>query len=551
MTAAWPVRWTAVAAGCWAAALWPCVAFPAPDAGAGSGAEFIYYTRLHDTLIGLGRRLLVEPRRWPALQSLNRIANPRRIPQGSALRIPYDWLKTSAETATVAGVGGSVSRAGAAVTVGESLAQGSVIETGADGSVTIDLADGSVVTLQKSSTLKLDQMIRIDGVDAAHSTQLKLDAGRIDATVKPHRDVGRFEIITPVAVSAVRGTGFRDGYSPDTAHATTETLEGAVNVGSAAVATPVSVSAGFGTRIEQGGAPLPPVALLPPPDLSHTGAVLSAADVQFTWTAVPGAAAYRAQLADARDFHVLRADLVVSAPVALTADLPDGSYWLRVRSIDALGLEGSDALLQVTRHRLPAAPAPALPVEGARLSGTTTPFTWTAVDAAQRYRLQVAADGGFDAPLLDLPPLATAAVACCELPPGRYRWRVAGINAAGESGPWSPPRSFVRQADAPQPDAPLIEDRTLRLSWQGPSGQRYHLQLARDAGFRRVVLDRDVADASLTVPRPFPYDYYVRVRLVDADGTPGAYGPARAFTVPVPRWVEIVGHTVLLLPLLF
>jgi hypothetical protein len=529
----------------------PAFAFAAGDAGRGGSGEFIYHTRLHDTLIGLSRRLLVEPRKWPAVQSLNRIADPRRIPQGIALRIPYDWLRTTPESAAVAGVGGSVSRGGAALTVGETLAQGSVIETGPDGSVTIDLADGSAVTLQKSSVLTLDQMIRIDGVEAAHSTQLKLGAGRVDATVKPHRDVGRFEIITPVAVSAVRGTEFRDGYSPGSAQATTETLAGAVNVGSPAAAAPVPVSAGFGTLVEQGRAPLAPVVLLPPPDLSQIVPVLTAADVHVSWSPVPGAVAYRAQLADRRDFQVLRADLVASAPAATLAELPDGSYWLRVRSIDALGLEGGDAVLQVTRHPLPDAPQPSLPVDAARLSGIATPFQWAAAAGAQRYHLQVAGDAGFDAPLLDLGSLTATSVSCCDLPPGRYRWRLAGISAAGERGPWSAERSFVRLADAPLPEVPQIVGRTLLIAWQGSPGQRFHLQLARDARFTRVLLDRTVTDPRVALPRPFPFDYFVRVQRVDEEGDAGPYGPARAFTVPVPRWVEIVGHTVLLLPLLF
>ena len=59
----------------------PVPAAPPPAALApAAGGEFIYHAREHDTLIGICRRLLLQPRQWPALQALNHIADPRRIP---------------------------------------------------------------------------------------------------------------------------------------------------------------------------------------------------------------------------------------------------------------------------------------------------------------------------------------------------------------------------------------------------------------------------------------------------------------------------------------
>ena len=62
----------------------------APQGSAPGVAEFVYRARPGDTLIGLSARLLLEPRRWPELQRRNAIADPRRIPLGSRIRIPYD-----------------------------------------------------------------------------------------------------------------------------------------------------------------------------------------------------------------------------------------------------------------------------------------------------------------------------------------------------------------------------------------------------------------------------------------------------------------------------
>ena len=70
--------------------------------------DFLYATHSADTLIGLGHRLLLDPKRWHELQSRNRIANTRRLALGSIIRIPYSWLKMSAGTATASAVGGGV-----------------------------------------------------------------------------------------------------------------------------------------------------------------------------------------------------------------------------------------------------------------------------------------------------------------------------------------------------------------------------------------------------------------------------------------------------------
>ena len=227
--------------------------------------EFAYLARPGDTLIGLGRRLLRDPKRWPEVQQRNHIGNEYRIKPGSTIRIPYGWLKVSAETASVTKVAGAVTRSGQPVTAGQSLDQGSQVETGPDGSVAIDLADGSQIVLHKSSSLRLSEMQRVDGVPNAHDIQVQLPAGHAETHVKPHRDVGRFEIVTPTAALAVRGTIFRASALTEGA-VTTETLEGVVAV--SASGQTVTTEADFGTRVERGAPPLKPVPLLPAPELS-------------------------------------------------------------------------------------------------------------------------------------------------------------------------------------------------------------------------------------------------------------------------------------------
>ena len=316
--------------------------------------EFVYRFQPRDTLIQLSRRLLLQPGRWPELQTRNRIANPFNIPPDTPIRIPYSWLKLKPETAQVQTTSGTVTRGGTAVAAGEQLAEGVVVETGADGSVTLGFADGSTVTLQKASVLRLEQMQKVDGVADGHSVRLELESGRAESKVKPKRDVGRFEIATPVAVSAVRGTQFRVGFSADSGNATTETTDGTVNV--AAPAAAVAVHAGFGTRVEKSGSVLPPTALLAAPDVSAVPELntLPALDVRLG--AVAGAVSYRVQIAPDAEFHAIAADIQTAEPVVSVEKLGEGEQWLRARAIDQFGLEGADAIRKFSQHLLPSAP---------------------------------------------------------------------------------------------------------------------------------------------------------------------------------------------------
>ena len=55
---------------------------------------FTHVVTREETLIALSRRLLADPRQWPQLQQHNRIADARRIPVGTVLKIPVRLLAT-------------------------------------------------------------------------------------------------------------------------------------------------------------------------------------------------------------------------------------------------------------------------------------------------------------------------------------------------------------------------------------------------------------------------------------------------------------------------
>lgn len=501
--------------------------------------DFIYKARPRDTLIGLGRRFLREPRRWRDVQRLNDIGNARRIPLGSDIKIPYAWLRMDIQTARAADVSGTVLRDGKPLTAGTIIPQGSLIETGPNGSVTLAFADGSVVTLQKSSRLRLQTLQQVSGEKSARDMQLKLEKGRIRTAVKPHGGMGRFEIETPVAISAVRGTQFRTAFVPATRAAADETLEGTVSVSGSRSAVPVS--GGFGTRVESDGVPLPPVRLLSAPDLSGISATNLTPELRLAWPPIAGAVRYRVQLAPDPDFHTVLTDAAsTDAHVSLPAPA-DGVFWVRVRAIDRLGLEGLDATKAMTEHRLPPPPAPTSPQPGARVIGTHASFSWSSsASAGARYRWRLARSTGSSVPVMEREIDGKNEIAIDGIQPGRYIWRIAAMNAAGEAGEWSAPQPYVQRPDPPALQAPEIRRHTVELRWTGAAAARYHLQLSRNPGFARPLVDRDVDASQLSVPRLHAGTYYARVQIIASDGTRDPYGAPRSFEVPVPRWVRIV-----------
>ncbi|MEJ0087521.1 MAG: FecR domain-containing protein [Pseudomonadota bacterium] len=525
-----------------------CWAMPqlAAAQAASSEAEFVYRFRPRDTLIGVSRRLLQQPQRWPQLQSRNHIADPHNIPPDTPVRIPYSWLRLSADTARVLTVSGTVTRDGTPVLAGEVLASGSVLHTGDDGSATLEFADGSLATLQKSSVLRLEQLQRVEGVSDGHAARLKLESGRVETSIKPKRDVGRFEIVTPVAVSAVRGTQFRTGFNAVSGDATTETLEGTVQV---AAQNEVTVPAGFGTRVEKGGLALSPEPLLPAPDLSNISEAHSQATLRVQLPPVPGATSYRLQLSADAQFHAISVDALSTEPDFTVAALGDGGYWLRARAIDRHGIEGADAVRQITQHVLPESPALLAPGPDARIVNPAT-HEWRAVGNAAGYRVQVARDATFTDLVADRRVLDTNQLLVEQMTPGAYFWRVASDSVQGETGEWSAAQSYVQRPAPPTVDPPTLQRRAVALRWAGGAGDSWCLQVARDAAFEHIVIDQSRTVPELTIPKLAPGTYYARVQAIDSAGNADPFGAARPFDVAMPRWMKLLLSSTILVPFL-
>lgn len=532
---------------------WPGLLFSAMMVlgGVADSQEWHYTVRPGDTIWNVTAEHLTKMDYWPKLQALNRVSDPERLPPGMKLRIPIPWLKRSPATAQVLKAHGHAQAVIAATnrtvpaSPGLSLESGDVVLTGPDGNVTLEFWDGSRSLLQANSQLNLKSLDAY-GDTRVVDTLLNLLRGRVENQVTPRPASGpRYEISTPVATSAVRGTRYRLAMDAGAATARTEVLEGAVAFRGRQKAAR-TVPTGFGALAEAGKPPSPPMPLLAQPDVAELPPVVTRVPIQLSFPAVRGAIAYRAQIAPDDRFETLLFDGVAPSPAVRGPDLPDGDYVLRVRGIDARSLEGRDA---THRFRLHARPEPPFlirpPHQGATLEKSLV-FEWSKPERAAAYHFQLAEDESFATPLLDVVDYRkTRMTPDRPLEPRLYYWRVAVRDSAGKAGPFGDPQSF-RLQPAPELQPPEVTADTMTLRWNaGLPGQQYEFQLARDLRFEDLVISRRVAEPQLSLPRPESGFHYLRMRTVEADGTVGPYGPTQRIDVP-PASYWPVGAVVLL-----
>lgn len=516
-----------------AAALTICFATP------GLAADFAYTVQAGDSISTISRRFLENPNHYWKVQQHNKVANDRALPPGFKLMIPAELMRREAADAKAISVSGAATmRAGATpeqLQTGAIVKPGTTIATSANGSAVLELADGSILRIPPRSEVALQTSLRDHGGEGVINL-LRLLGGRVETAVKKLNRNSRFEISTPTATAGVRGTDFRVAYDAQTQTTRSEVLEGGVAFsGTPASANdkpvPVLLTAGTGSISGRDGRPSAAASLLGAPELTGLDPALQERPVvRFPLKAASGATQYRAQIgADINMDKILAENVFDSAEVKF-AELPDGDYVLRVRAIDASGLEG---LNLVQGFKLKARPEPPLarsPAPEGKARGAAASFAWGESTDGNTYRFQLARDAAFRDVVQEELNLKAAELTSRPLTPGAYYWRVASLRANGDAGPWGDARKFqLLPASAPPQAAESA--REMQFSWAGEAGQKFIFQVARDRDFGQIVAETATADTVYALPRPAPGIYFARLRAIDADGFIGPFTPPQRFEV--------------------
>ena len=522
------------------------------------GDEIAHTVQDGDTLEGLARTYLTAARQWPLLQARNKVADPRRLQPGSVIWIPVH-LQPS-ESATVQFVQGAVtaqaraSGAPAPVTPGSTLEEGTALQVGPESFVAVKLADGTVVRVQAQSDLQLRQLRRRGRAGSVQSV-LEMHKGGVESTVPPSTEpLRRLEIRTPQAVTSVRGTHFSVAMG-DSGQTTASVLNGSVAVQSrrdadrhpaASLTAPTALlTPGQGLAVAADGTVGAARALLPPPDTSGMPATLGDAGLlAIDLPMAPGAARYVAQVAqDAAFTQVLRHGSFADGRLRWKA-LDDGHYHLAVRALDAAGIAGLPAVRPFTVKTRPVAPLYQHPAPGAVVPSGSAELQCTEVPGVRWYRVQVATDAAFTAPLRDEQRLGECRLPIGALPVGHYFWRIASLlqlpseqGGQADQGPFAPPQPFTvanRPATLPLQSLQAQDgDTSVHLHWPAQDGQRFRLQLAAatDPAFGQPTQDA-VLDAPTWTASGLPAgEYLVRIQVLDPSGLASDFSPPRKIRV--------------------
>lgn len=506
-----------------------CLALAVALAG-GTGAALAgepamnYTVTPKDTLIGLSHSLLTDGAAWAEVAKLNGLANPNLITPGQVLKLPLRLMRGAQVPAKVLSVEGDVKLAGQPVKPGDALPQGQMLQTAAASSAVLLLGDGSRIKVMPLTETGLDDHRRFDlrpnaaageAGEGLFASTMRLVRGSIEVLASKVQRVKPLEVTTPTAVIGVRGTEYR--VHAQASRSGTEVLEGKVRA-DVKDAEGADVPSGYGAAMEAGYSPAV-VALPPAPDLSGVPARFERPLVRF---ASPSQTTpVRVQVAADEKFERLVRDLRVGAGREVRiAGLEDGNWQVRVRRVDADGIEGYDAQRVFTLKARPEPPAAMGPRLAAKMPVGTVNLAWAENLEADHYRLQVAKDPAFTQTVQDSPTLKGAKTELQLAEAGIYHWRLASVRANGDQGPWGDPQMFeLRPLPEPPQGGVAADGKSLSLSWSGRPQDKQQVELATDEAFSNVISRQELSQAQWVLPTPdVSGKVYFRYRAVEPDG---------------------------------
>ena len=274
------------------------------------------------------------------------------------------------------------------------------------------------------------------------------------------------------------------------------------------------------------------------PPATPTGFAMHAngQSLQLTWNRAPGATSYRLEAGTATGLANLFTGDVGDVDRVQTR-VPPGTYFARVRAVNAHGVSGpsSQASVVVTGTAACATPPPAPVGYTAQTGGVLAALSWAASSSATGYQLEVGSAPGL-ADLL-VTGVGNVTTFTATAPAGVYFTRLRALNACGASPASAEVRITLGCSNVAVVPGGLTVAKAggvAGFSWLAPLGATsYRLRVGTAPGLTNLA-DLDVgASTALSVPLAgvAPGLYYVRVAAVSACGV-GAASNEVAVSVP-------------------
>jgi hypothetical protein len=265
--------------------------------------------------------------------------------------------------------------------------------------------------------------------------------------------------------------------------------------------------------------PLPPLPLAP-----ALGERLYQPQANFSWTAVADARGYLLQVAPTPEFKNGLIERRLPPVVQHQETLDEGEWHWRLASLD----ENGQVHLFSPHRAFRIQPLPVPPAGGQSQASSgdgKVHFTWGAVRGADSYGLEVSKDS---AVVVSKEAKDTAVAAPLE--PGKYNWRVRGLEADGQAGNWSGSNVVILPPLPPHDLKVDAKTKPISLAWQGEAS-RYRVEIASDPAFAKISSSQEIEKPEAILKNLEPGDHVARVIALGADGIASLPSQPVAFTV--------------------
>ena len=208
--------------------------------------------------------------------------------------------------------------------------------------------------------------------------------------------------------------------------------------------------------------------------------------------------------------------------------LAHGTYFWRVRGVDAAGHEGANSLVWTFVKYIPA-PMTVAPSAGAALA--VPMLEWKATQDTAYYKVEISPNPAFNPIIFTDLTYATRLTPKTSLPNGVYFWRVRGVDADGHEGANSTPISFNKNIPGPELISPANNASVTipTLDWGTVEGAvSYRVELSAAPTFNLLAASYTTYNTRLTPAQSLVAGtYYWRVRGLDSNGNEGLNSSAR------------------------
>lgn len=477
--------------------------------------DWHYTMRPADNLGSVSKRLLKPQYSWSSLAHYNHIRDVDNLLVGSIIKIPISWLKYQPQPAKVDTFNGVALIKRSQETRYVTISKQSQLYVGdelltREGQITVKFADGSNLQIDAFSHLifnKLSSYKEAGMVD----TRMRLSRGGIRTQVEPLTKGSRYEISTPSAVAAVRGTDFR--LRSNAQGSALEVLEGKVEFlhdhGRELI------KAGFGARILSPSALIETIRLDSLPYVARGTTKASITEPDLVWKGLPKSHTGPASKVKGNS------NVVASNTGVAPAILPGNETTLRESSepqkLDSVDIATLD-----------------LPLPGSIVDGFTAEFTWSVTSPSTLSRLELSKSNDFER--LALPTKWSENTLYRieqQLPAGNYFWRVRTLSTGNtESVSLSRAVSIQGKLDAISILTINYIGDQVGMFWHSVDNAKgYVLQVSDDKEFRRLLKEETLSKTRAFLKLPEGKTFYARVKGLGDEVYGSEFGPHKEIKV--------------------